>query len=163
MPLTYPQLDLLDNHRSAGAYLTGHRMTVSGIFSWLFVVGCTGKACLALAVSCTGKLRFGVCSRLHWEGPLQRQQQEGPLRRQQLVALGRPDSALAVDCTGKAGFDVSSKFRLEGPLRRQLYVALGRPNSALAVAMLHFNCPLRRQQQVALGHKVRFMVELRNS
>ena len=63
-------------------YLAGHRLTVSGIFSRLLAVGCTGKACFGLAVGCTGKARFGlavycigkarfrgpirISSRLHW-------------------------------------------------------------------------------------------------
>ena len=41
-------------------YLAGHRLTVSGIFSRLLAVGCTGKACFGLAVGCTGKARFGL-------------------------------------------------------------------------------------------------------
>ena len=42
-----------------------------------------------LGVDCTGKVQFGVSSR---------------------VALGRPDSALAVGFTGKARFGVSSSL-----------------------------------------------------
>ena len=38
-------------------YLAGHRLTVSGIFSRVLAVGCTGKACFGLAVGCTGKVR----------------------------------------------------------------------------------------------------------
>ena len=40
---------------------------VSGIFSWLFVVGCTGKVCFGvIAGGYPGKVRFGVINRLQW-------------------------------------------------------------------------------------------------
>ena len=42
------------------AYLAGHRLTVSGIFSRLLTVGCTDKACFGLVVGCTDKVRFGL-------------------------------------------------------------------------------------------------------
>ena len=49
-----------DNNLKRSVYLAGHRLTVSGIFSRLLAVGCTGKACFGLAVGCTGKARFGL-------------------------------------------------------------------------------------------------------
>ena len=69
------------------------------LFYWLQVA--LGRPASALAVGCTGKARFGISSRLHWKGPIWRQQQ---------VALGRPDSVLAVGWTRKARFGVSSKL-----------------------------------------------------
>ena len=74
-------------------------------------VGYTGQARFGVSssqIALGRKARFGVSSRLHWEGSIRRQQQVAR-------GMGRLDSALAVGCTGTRGQGYRVCHATDGP------------------------------------------------